>query len=360
MPLWTANDDATGAPLYAPAQYGQTPNTTNRDALFNNTTSNNVGTGEQVGLYAISKDEMNVGSILHLVSATVNAAGLGYTPGDILTVSNTEAGNGNTIVESKVAVSATELASIAINGPGTGGSYVPGQDLTVSSGVSGVLATANITSTEVRTVDVSVGGTGYANGDTVGLSDGTQTTNSVFTVTTGAADTTIASLAITNPGEFTTNPTLANSNLTTLTGTGTGGKVNVTTRIKSIALKDRGSFTTNPTVTDGATTANSGTGATVDTTVRIKNLSVNVAGQYKGNVSPNTTQNALVGGTGTGATGSLTFSQQETEAKHAGGTGWALRKQGAGNRSDRVQYEILAFVHNITNDSPTDDTVLPE
>lgn len=63
-----------------------------------------------------------------------------------------------------------------------------------------------------KVLTVSVGanaGLNYANGDIVRLNTGIASVNAEFTVTTGAANTSVASLTVSNAGEFTTSPTLS-------------------------------------------------------------------------------------------------------------------------------------------------------
>jgi hypothetical protein len=359
MPLWGKNDAASNGVLSAPAQFDKTPNVAETAALFGNNTADAYEVGATIGLHAISANEMNVGLVWKLTSIAANVPGTGYTPGDELTVANT-ADDANVALESTVVVLTTELASVTLNGPGTGGNYIPATDLTIATGTADVPATANITATEVRTVAISVAGTGYANGDTVKPVGGTQSTNAVFTVTTGAADTIPASLALTNRGTFTANPTLlTNSTTEALTGTGTGLKVDLTTRIKTIAIKERGSFTANPTASDGATTnANTGTGATVDTTVRIESLAVLEDGLYEDDNSADDA--ALAGGDGSDATAVVTYSQVLPEAKAAAHTGWNIRREGSGGRAGRVTYETLVAMKEVIGDSAGDDDKLPE
>jgi hypothetical protein len=146
------------------------------------------------------------------------------------------------------------------------------------------------------------------------------TTNAVFTVTTGGANTSVASLALTTNGVFTTNPTLNTAALATLTGAGTGATANVTMGINTVTVVGAGMYTT----------------------------------------AANGTANAPTGGSGTGATLTLTFSAGVPEAKFAGATGWALRTEGSGGRAGRVQYEVLvAGVGGESANGTTDDPYLP-
>jgi hypothetical protein len=363
--MWGNTDVASNSVLWAPGLVNQAPTRANANLAYGNTTADGLVTGETVGVYHINDTEMNLTGVYKVVSAVTNNAGSAYAPGDLLTLANTGAGDTNTFVQATLNVATTNLATITLNGVGTGGSYVPGAQLILANGVSTINAWANITSTKVRTVTATAAsGSGYANGDTCRPFDGTATTNAVFTVTTGAANTSIASLALTTNGVYTVNPNLT-CNLTNITGTGSGGSATITMRIAAlgaITTGNRGSFTTNPTTT-GATTntsSGSGTGATVDCTIQVGDLVVVNPGLYK--VSTNVTAAVLTGGTGTGVTAVLTEPLVVPEAKYAGMTGWSLRRTFTGGRAGRVQYECLVagVGGDYSANGTSDDTALPQ
>jgi hypothetical protein len=78
--------------------------------------------------------------------------------------------------------------------------------------------------TKVLSVAVATGagansGANYTNGDVVTLGTGVATTNATFTVTTGAANNSVASLTLTTNGVYTTLPTTPTSNTTKVTST---------------------------------------------------------------------------------------------------------------------------------------------
>lgn len=60
MPLWRSTDVAANSAIYAPAQVKQAPNTTNRNALFGNATSNAYFDGVTIGQFGVSSDEVRV------------------------------------------------------------------------------------------------------------------------------------------------------------------------------------------------------------------------------------------------------------------------------------------------------------
>jgi hypothetical protein len=362
--MWGNTDVASNSVIWAPAKFNQAPTRANANLMYGNTSSGALITGQTIDLVQINDNEMNTTGVYRVTAASPNTVGSGYVPADVLTVANTGAGDGNTITAANLDVLTTQVGTIALNGVGTGGSYFAGEQLRVANGVSTVNAWANITSVELRTVAVVAGGTGYANGNIVQLASGTGT-QANLTVTTGAADTIVASLALTTRGTYTVTPNVsAGAATTNATGSGTGLTITATTRIKAlgaIATGNGGAFTTNPSTT-GATTNTSlstGTGATVDVTMGIGTLGVNNAGLYT--KQTNVTAAALTGGSGSSATAVLTEPQAVPEAKYAGMTGWAVRTVGSGLRAGRVQYEVLvAGVGGDQANGTSDDPYLPQ
>lgn len=279
MPLWTTTDNANGAPLSVASQFNKTPNTANRDALYGNTTADAFITGQTTSVLAVDSTEIAVGDLT--------------------------------------------LSAVEANNVGTGGSFIPGEilGLTATGGTAASVATVKVNSTKVRTVTANPAtGSGYANGDTLTCNTGVMTTNAVFTVTTGASNTSVASLALTSNGVFTENPTLLNSAL------------------KNLVVAN--------------TSAN---GATANLTMRIDALSVVNPGRYS--VVPTAVNNNTLTGsaTGTGATAKLTWASISKGVPH---TGWVIRTEGSGGRAGRVHYEVLVAGH-VTGDG-SDDALLPD
>jgi hypothetical protein len=276
MAQWSANDAASDSPMWGPAKYGKAPTRTLANTLYGNTTADAFVTGQTIGVYGVDSTE--------------------------------------------IAVGAKYLASAAANGVGTGGSYIPGDVLTVENtgATQSVGATMTVATTKVRTVAATAAsGTGYANGDTLTCNTGTMTTNAVFTVTTGASNTSVASLALTTNGVFTVNPTLATSPLKSLTGAGTGATATLTMAIASLAVQNPGVYTVVPT---------------------------------------DVVSNDVTGGSGTGANVFLTFATASKGITH---TGWVVRTTGTGGRAGRVQNEVLV-AGGINTDNNSDDTVYPD
>lgn len=280
MAQWGNQDANSNSVLWAPTSVKLAPNTANRNNLYGNTTADAFITGKTVGVFGVDSTEIKIGELY--------------------------------------------LGAVAANSPGTGGSYAPGEILTITStgATSTAAATVSVTTTKVRTVAILAGhlGSGYANGDTVTCNSGVMTTNAVFTVTTGASNTSIASLALTTNGVFLTNPVLANTDL-----------LNVVV---------------------ANTSAN---GAQAVVTMRINSLSVAAKGDYS--VVPTEANNNALSGSasGTGATAAFTWATGSKGVTH---TGWVLRTVGSGGRAGRVQTETLV-AGGITTDG-SDDTIFPD
>ncbi len=359
MAQWTKTDDAAGSPIWSAQQFGKAPTRTEANLLFGNTTADSYANAT-IGMYGVSDAEIN-DLHFHVLTATANDHGtVDYIVGDFLLVANTLAGDGNTHVEANVEILTVEANTMAINSRGDGGSYVAGEILTLANGVSTTAMTANIDSTEVRTVAVNDGGTGYANADTVTVNqDAVMSTDAVFTLTTGVADTIVASLVRTTNGVFTTNPSLLTAaNVTVISSSGTGLLVDLTMMVEAITLEDRGSYTTEPTLTDATvtTTPGDGTGAGADVTMRMLGLGITVEGVYTALV--NATANPVTGGSGTGAEVALTLSSGHSDGKIAGSPGWVVRTVGTGGRAGRVQAECIVAIGDMGGDA--EDVVFPE
>jgi len=67
MPQWGSSDASSNSVLWAPTSVKLPANTTNRDALYGNTTADAFITGQTIGMFAVDTNEMaaNSGSIAH-------------------------------------------------------------------------------------------------------------------------------------------------------------------------------------------------------------------------------------------------------------------------------------------------------
>lgn len=280
MAQWTKTDEADGSPIWSAPK--KSPTRAEANLFFGNTTADAYVTGATVGSYGVSKTEINQ-LVYHIVSASLGDAGdYAYDVADVLTVANTLAGDGNVHVEANLTVLTLEVGDVLVADPGGD----------------------------------------YANGDTLTFtSNGTFSIDPVFTVTTGAADTNVASLAITSGGSATVAPTLDGLVLENLV----------------VANSD----------------AN---GCTCNVQMQILDLEVTVPGVYTN--SPNVSANPVTGGTGSGGEIVLNLSSGMSDGKIAGTPGWVKRTVGTGGRAGRIQCETLVAVSSMTGDA--EDVAFPE
>lgn len=196
---------------------------------------------------------------------------------------------------------APSMQALAISSIGAAGSgYQPGQLLTVSGGTSTTVATVTSVSVLMVSASISNAGTGYAVNDTITLNS-QSVTHPVVKVTSIGAGGSITAFTITNGGEFGTTQTSL-SQLST-SGSGTGATFNnISYGVHTLATVTRGVYSALPanpvTITGG-----SGTGLTANLLWSIIGASVTTAGQdYDSTATWSTT-----GGGGTGGTGTFTL-----------------------------------------------------
>ena len=155
------------------------------------------------------------------------------------------------------------LASLAIDSPGTSG-YAPGDYIYPSGGTQTTAAILRAPTTKVVSATVAAAGTGGTPGSqTVTGTTGTGT-KFTATVTVGGGGTISSVDAIATGGSYTVNPTTLTAE--PVTGASlTGAQLSVLMGIESIAIVIGGVFTaTSTTFTQGSTTG-SGVGATFNT-----------------------------------------------------------------------------------------------
>jgi hypothetical protein len=156
MALWSNTDANTSAPKYAPSLVQLSPTQNNVNLMYGNTTTDAFITGQTIGLFGVSANEMQGN-------------------GNVSTVSVTASGG-----------SAYGLPTVTITGANT----------------TQATATVNV---KIVSATINSAGTGYANGNTVFAHVGANTTRGVLTVTdinsgTGA----VLGLSITTAGAYST------------------------------------------------------------------------------------------------------------------------------------------------------------
>lgn len=354
MSLWGKNDQANNAPIFAPAQFKQTPNTVNRDALFGNTTANGFGTGETIGVYGVSAAEIQVtGANGTVYAVNVTAPGTGFSQMATISFANGGVDDADPTLNA-AATSRMKLVSLTVAHGGN--NYAPGDLLKPSDGTMSVNALINVVTTEVRSATVNAAGSGYANGDVVTLTTGTGTAANATVTTNGSGN--VASVSFANLGIYTVNPNLTSSNTTNTTGTGTGLTLVVVTKVRSIAISNAGIFSALPTLSANPVTNVTGVGVSANINLVMGLSNVVITNTGSGYV---TAPDVTIGGTG-GSGATATAIIYNPTSVHAGRavahSGWVIKKEGTGGRAGRVQYETLV-AGGISSDS-SDDTSFPE
>lgn len=250
--MWGNTDQANNSPIWGPVSVMLTPNTANRDNLFNNTTANAFVTntafsdGYIAGVFGVSVAEMNDAVTGQVASVTVTAAGTGYTV----------------------------RPTVSFSG---GGADATG-------------ATAQATA-KVVSGTIFAGGTDYAPGDVVTINTSGAagaTTSASFNVLTvnAAASNTVLTLSINTAGAFTTLPTrIANNDTTNTTGVGTGLVINLAFGVLAVTMTANGiNYTSEPSVAFGGA---GGSGSTATAALRSEQSKVPSAGWNLRKVLPN-------------------------------------------------------------------------
>lgn len=349
-------DRANNAPIWAPAQFKQTPNAANRDLLFGNTTANTVGSGETIGVYGVSASEIQVsGSNGTVYSVTVTAPGTGYTALPTVAFANGGVDDGDPTTNATGTCTA-RLVSVTV-GHG-GNNYAPGDLLLVSGGTASVNAIINVVTTEIRAATVNAAGTGYTNGDVIRISSGTGTLANATVTTNGTGN--VSSVSLVNNGVYTVNPTsLTAANTANMSGTGTGLTLVLTTKILSVGISNSGVYSVIPTpLTNNPVTNVTGVGVSANINLVLGVAGVTLTNTGVGYVTAPDVTFGGAGGSGTTAT-ALIYTPGSVHAGRAvAHSGWVVKKEGTGGRAGRVQYETLV-AGGISSDS-TDDASFPE
>lgn len=155
MAQWGSSDASSNSVLWAPTSVKLAPTSTNRDALYGNTTADAFVTGQTIGMFGVDANEMaaNNGSIAH-TGWILRTEGSGGRAGRVQT---------------------EVLVAGGIGTDGSDDTVLPDYRIVINTQPSG--ATANTTDAEeatftVAAVTVPAGGTltyawTYANGDAI-------------------------------------------------------------------------------------------------------------------------------------------------------------------------------------------------
>lgn len=204
MAQWGMSDASSNAVLWAPSQVKLTPNTTNRDSLYGNTTADAFVTGATVGMFAV--DNLETPGYANVTTVAVSAAGSGFT------------------ARPTVVFAAPNLAG-------------------------GTTATGNATA-KVVSANVGVSGTSYVNAEVVTIDGGTGTAANVSVTTDASGNVTAVALVSGQTGSYTVLPSLANNAATG--GSGSGLQLNLSIGLNTVTVTANGSgYSTAPAVTIG-------------------------------------------------------------------------------------------------------------
>lgn len=123
MAQWSNQDASSNSVLWAPTGFNLPANTTNRDALYGNTTVNAFVTGETVGMFGVDVTEMGVsnGSV---IQTTITFSGSGYGANAAVTVTEPENGTGFT-ANAFVVAATGRVGEIKISAAGSGYTGLP-------------------------------------------------------------------------------------------------------------------------------------------------------------------------------------------------------------------------------------------
>lgn len=229
----------------------------------------------------------STGSIIS--SVTVLTAGSYAT---LPTLGSTGSGSGAVLNATMKAVSAVPVVA--------GSGYVPTDTITLTGGVHTINSILTVSTTKLVSVAVNAGGSNYLVGDTITLAGGTFSTATILTVATVNSGA-ITGVTITNAGSYTANTSSFTQGSTS--GVGTGATFNTALfGVNTAAVTTAGAYTTLPSspVSQGST---SGSGAGATFTVLWGLLSVQVASAGSGYTT--SSGFSVTGGSGSGATGTL-------------------------------------------------------
>ena len=141
MAQWSNQDASSNSVLWAPTGFNLPANTTNRDALFGNTTVNAFVTGETVGMFGVDVTEMGVsnGSV---IQTTITFAGSGYGANAAVTVTEPAVGSGFT-ANAFVTAATGRVGEIKISAAGSGYTGLPPTLVVAAPAAVNVVANTN-------------------------------------------------------------------------------------------------------------------------------------------------------------------------------------------------------------------------
>lgn len=237
--------------------------------------------------------QLCVASLNNFISGvSVSTAGSYAT---LPTFSTTGNGSGAVLEGTMKAVSATVAAA------GTG--YAPSDTITITGGTHTINSIFTVSRTKLVSIAVNAGGSNYLVGDTITLAGGTATTKAILTVSSVSGGA-VTGVTITNAGSYSANSTSFTQYATSGVGSGATFDTGVF-GVNTVTVSTPGAYTALPSspVAQGAT---SGSGTSATLTVLWGVLSIAVSDGGSGYDSTSVLSVTGGGGTG-GATGTLSI-----------------------------------------------------
>lgn len=357
MSQWKMDDSAANSVNWAVAQFKKTPNTANRNALYNNTTPDAFITGLTVGQFAVDATEIGVtnGSI---VSYTVTFPGSGYSANAAVTVSGNATSNAT-------ANATGRISAVNVNTAGSG--YTTKPTVTIAAPAAQTF-NSNTAVFKDSTFNANTGVNGTTEYITTGSSHGLSNGDLVQYIV-AAGNTAVGGL--TNGASYyvrfansttglalSATPTGANVDLTATAVSETGhtlrrvgqGFISIGTNV--LQNNDRVTYT----VSSGNTALTGLTSGTRYFVVGANSTGVKLSATAGGSAIVLTPGVSEAGHSLTGETATAQAVLSYT-GKAAAHTGWVLRTVGSGGRAGRIQYETLV-AGGITSDA--EDTIFKD
>lgn len=251
-----------------------------------------------VRLSATANCYAKLGPVTGGVTATPSAAGTGYIPTEVITLTG-----GTATTQAQVTVATTKLISAAVNAAGTG--YAPADTIVPAGGTFTGSPLITVTHTKAITATVVAGGTGGTPGAVT--ITGTTGTGTKFqaTGTINGGGVLTGALVVTVAGDYTVNPT--NIAVEPITGGAlTGCTVLLTMGCLTVTAAG-GAYTANGAALTQTSASGTGTGATFNTVVYgVNTATVSLAGDYS-ILGANPMAQGSTTGAGTGATMTMTY-----------------------------------------------------
>lgn len=353
MSQWRLTDEANSCPIWSAGGLGRANSRAEANLAFGNTTANAYFNNVTIGSFGVSGKPGELAGTTRIASITVTAAGSGFTVRPTVAFDNSGTGG----IDAAADATALVLTATA---NATGSGYSPGDILSVDGG-TGTAATINVASvgtiagqdeTSFNATGANgtfVGGNNFDAADTITLSDG-----SVITVDTVAANV-VTEFTVTSSS--TAGSAVNNATRITQATSGAGNGFTLTLgdnnqRVFALTLLTGGSYTVLPVLAGNPLANTTGTGASATADLVIGLNTVTLTNQGSGYASAPVVTIGGAGGVGATAVAVL----QPTGAADGASAGWNLRTELA---NGRVRYECLVATPRISGDAD-DDAVLPE